>query len=223
MGQALRITRLFPVIGALEDKVRFRMIIVSFVFLFLLASMESGLAYMRELLSQDDAALVAGLLSGVADKPVEMSGRWITTAAQMGMGFVLPFALTFVAIPLESFIHSLRTVLGVVFVGFLRLCAGLLRLLGNISRYSGKSLVNIYDLVIFLPLWVERKIGSARFVGNKTISSSDKIALDDIKSTEEQNRTKAPAKKRVSRKTTTKKTAKGKDDSSMTQTQEVLS
>ncbi len=223
MGQALRITRLFPVIGALEDKVRFRMIIVSFVFLFLLASMESGLAYMRELLSQDDAALVAGLLSGVADKPVEMSGRWITTAAQMGMGFVLPFALTFVAIPLESFIHSLRTVLGVVFVGFLRLCAGLLRLLGNISRYSGKSLVNIYDLVIFLPLWVERKIGSARFVGNKTISSSDKIALDDIKSTEEQNRTKAPAKKRVSRKTTTKKTAKAKDDSSMTQTQEVLS
>lgn len=33
---------------------------------------------------------------------------WITTAAQMGMGFILPFALTFVAIPLETFVLSLK-------------------------------------------------------------------------------------------------------------------
>ena len=39
---------------------------------------------------------------------------WITTAAQMGMGFTLPFALVFVAIPLETFVHSLRTVLGLL-------------------------------------------------------------------------------------------------------------
>ena len=38
----------------------------------------------------------------------------------MGMGFILPFALTFVAIPLETFVHSLRTVLGLVGIGILR-------------------------------------------------------------------------------------------------------
>lgn len=155
--ESLRITRLFPVIGALEDKVRIRMIIVSFVFLFLLASVEAGLAYMRELLSVDDAALVAGLLGNGAVEAagVEASGRWITTAAQMGMGFILPFALTFIAIPLESFIHSSRTVIGVLLAGALRVSALVLRFLGNISKYLGKSLVNIYDLVIFLPLWIE--------------------------------------------------------------------
>lgn len=156
--ESLRVTRLFPVIGALDDKIRVRMIVVSFVFLFLLASIESGLAYMRELLSQDDAALIAGLLNSSGDQAVNMSGRWITTAAQMGMGFVLPFALTFVAIPLESFFYSFRTVLGVVLVGFLHVSAWACRLLGNICRYSGKCLVSLYDLAVFLPLWVEKKI-----------------------------------------------------------------
>jgi hypothetical protein len=155
--ESMRITRLFPVIGALEDKIRVRMIIVSFVFLLLLASVEAGLAYMRELLSADDAALVAGLLSGSAGagEGVAQSGRWITTAAQMGMGFILPFALAFIAIPLESFIHSSRTVLGVTLAAFLRFFAVLSRFMGNLSRYIGKSLVNLYDLLIFFPLWVE--------------------------------------------------------------------
>ena len=162
--ESLRITRLFPIIGALDDKIRVRMIIVSFVFLFLLASVESGLAYMRELLSMDDAALVAGLLGGAATEStrIEQSGIWITTAAQMGLGFILPFALTFIAIPLESFIHSGRTVLGLLFLSFLRILATSLRFLGNISKYFGKSLVNIYDLIIFLPLWVEDTITGAR-------------------------------------------------------------
>ena len=155
--ESLRITRLFPIIGALDDKIRIRMIVVSFVFLFLLASVEAGLAYMRELLSVDDAALVAGLLGGASTQAseAEASGRWITTAAQMGMGFILPFALTFIAIPLESFIHSSRTVIGVILAGFLRISAVGLRFLGNVSKYLGKSLVNIYDLFIFFPLWVE--------------------------------------------------------------------
>ena len=38
----------------------------------------------------------------------------------MGMGFILPFALVFVAIPLETFVHSLRTVLGLIGIGILR-------------------------------------------------------------------------------------------------------
>lgn len=160
--ESLRITRLFPVIGALDDKIRIRMIIVSFVFLFLLASVEAGLAYMRELLSADDAALVAGLLGGATMQAADESSRWITTAAQMGMGFILPFALTFIAIPLESFIHSSRTVMGVLVAALLRFTAVGLRFIGNLCRYSGKSLVNIYDLLIFFPLWIEGLLGKEK-------------------------------------------------------------
>jgi hypothetical protein len=31
-------------------------------------------------------------------------------------------------------------------------------MLGNVSRYCGELLVNIYDLLIFPPLWVENLI-----------------------------------------------------------------
>lgn len=159
--EALRITRLFPVIGALSDNLRVKMIWITFFFLFALASIEAGLAYMRELLAQDDAALVRSLLSEEG-MVVDSAGRWITTAAQMGMGFILPFALVFVAIPLESFFHSSRTVLGLAGVGLLRALTWLLRLLGNLAWYLGSLLVHIYDLLIFAPLWLERLIKDSR-------------------------------------------------------------
>ena len=159
--EALRITRLFPVIAALNDNLRVKMIWVTFFFLFALASIEAGLAYMRELLAQDDAALVRSLLSDEA-MVVDSAGRWITTAAQMGMGFILPFALVFVAIPLESFFHSSRTVLGLLGVGLLRALTWLLRLLGNLAWYLGSLLVHVYDLLIFAPLWLERLIKESR-------------------------------------------------------------
>ncbi|MCW9024472.1 MAG: hypothetical protein OQK73_07290 [Gammaproteobacteria bacterium] len=153
--ESMRITRLFPVIGALHDKLRIKMIWITFSILLILASVEAGLAYMRELLMQDAAATRA-LLRDDSIQVVESSYLWITTAAQMGMGFILPFALTFVAIPLESFVHSMRTVVGILVVSFLRSLSWFLRLLGNMARFSGEMLINIYDFLIFGPLWLER-------------------------------------------------------------------
>ena len=156
--ESLRITRLFPVIAALDDKIRIRMVYITFGMLFCLAGIEAGLAYMREILSQSDAALVAYLMQNNQANTAVSQSRWITTAAQMGMGFILPFALTFVAIALESFVHSLRTVLGIAGVGLLRAVESILQLFGNISRYTGTMLVHLYDLLIFAPLWVERLV-----------------------------------------------------------------
>ncbi len=182
--ESLRITRLFPTIGALDDKMRRRMIWASFIMLFTLASIEAGLAYMRELLSQDDAALVAGLLNGGQVLAADATSRWITTAAQMGMGFILPFALTFVAIPLETFIHSARTVMGIFSVGLLYALAGLLRITGNASRHVGQAVINLYDLFIFAPLWIEQRLAMRRERPKKekvkeTQQPSDKSRQDE--------------------------------------------
>jgi len=154
--ESLRITRLFPVIGALPDKMRVRMVWITFVILLLLASVEAGLAYMREVLLQDELATGA-LLRGENGGGLQNEYLWITTAAQMGMGFILPFALTFVAIPLETFIHSLRTVLGIVGIAMLRAISLLCRVLSNGFRHFGKLAERLYDLPLFLPLWLEAR------------------------------------------------------------------
>jgi hypothetical protein len=153
--ESLRITRLFPVIGALPDKLRIKMMAVTFTILFMLASVEAGLAYMREILMQDELATAALLRGGatVSSNPF----MWITTAAQMGMGFTLPFALVFVAIPLETFVQSLRTVMGLLGIGALRLTRLVLRLAGSAFMHAGTALVRIYDIPIFMPLWIEHR------------------------------------------------------------------
>jgi len=107
---------------------------------------------MREVLLHDELATSA-LLRGDIGALATSDYMWITTAAQMGMGFILPFALTFVAIPLETFVHSLRTVVGLIAIGVLRFVSLLLRLLGSASRYGGALLTHLYDLPLFIPLW----------------------------------------------------------------------
>jgi hypothetical protein len=157
--ESLRVTRLFPVISALSDKMRRRMMIVTFVILLLMASIEAGLAYMREVLLQDELATSA-MLRGDGVASVVNEHLWITTAAQMGMGFILPFALVFVAIPLETFVHSLRTVLGLIGIGFMRALSLILRVLGNGMRHVGTLAERLYDLPLFVPLWIESRVAA---------------------------------------------------------------
>ena len=155
--ETLRITRLFPVIGAMDDKMRVRMMIITFSILTILATVEASLAYMRDLLALDREALTQSL-SGIT--VTEAQFRWIPSLGQMIMGFILPFALAFVAIPLESFIHSLRTVLGIVIVAMLHGLTLITRMLGNIANHISKITINLYDLLIMIPLSIERFIRS---------------------------------------------------------------
>jgi hypothetical protein len=71
------------------------------------------------------------------------------------MGFILPVALVFVANPLETFIHSLRTVLGLIGIGMMRAVSLLLRVFGNGMRHIGTLAERLYDLPLFVPLWIE--------------------------------------------------------------------
>ena len=157
--ECLRITNLFPAISALPDKVRQRLAIVSFTLLLSLACVEAGLAYMRELLLQDELA-TAAVLRG--DQTTDPAFLWITTVAQMGMGFILPFALTFIAIPLETFIHSMRAVLGWVAAGVLLTLSFSLRVLARAFEEAATVINQLYDVVIFAPLWAEQRVKELR-------------------------------------------------------------
>src|SRR6266850_4416804 len=188
--ESLRITRLFPVISALSDKMRRRMMAVTFIILLLMASIEAGLAYMREVLLQDELATSA-LLRGDGVTGTANEHLWITTAAQMGMGFILPFALVFVAIPLETFVHSLRTVVGLACIAMLRGLALLLRVLSNGFRQLAVLMERIYDLPLFVPLWIESR-GAANQASHeqelasiKELASMNPVAMEEPRAWQE--------------------------------------
>ena len=150
--ESLQITRLFPIIGSLDDKLRKQMMLVAFVLLVMFAGIESSLAYMRDLLAADREALTQSLAGIIVEAP---EFRWITTVGQMTMGFILPFALMLIAIPLESFVHALRTVIGMGAVLLLRTLAFIVRQLGSLASSIGHIILNVYDLIIFIPLKIE--------------------------------------------------------------------
>jgi hypothetical protein len=158
MMESLRITHLFPVIGSMDDTMRKRMMLITFSILAILATVEASLAYMRDLLALDREALTQSLAgTGIV---AQAEFRWIPSLGQMIMGFILPFALAFVAIPLESFIHSLRTVLGMIALTLVHSVAFLARLVGGIARQLSSMLISLYDLFIMLPLGIERLVVS---------------------------------------------------------------
>jgi hypothetical protein len=70
----------------------------------------------------------------------------------MLLGFILPFALAFIAIPLESLIHAARTVGGVLLYSVVRAMAFVLRLASAIAKHMSRVLIRLYDVAIVLPL-----------------------------------------------------------------------
>jgi hypothetical protein len=167
----LRITRLFSIIGSMEDRKRKMIFWILLGMLTILAVVESSLAFMRDQIAAD-MELLRQSLAGVETTNVATSN--IPTIGQMIMGFILPFILTFVAIPFESFVSSSRTVIGVLASWGLRAIAFVLRLLGNLGFYMARMVVNFYDLIIFPALWLENvvfralskdKEGSGRALG----------------------------------------------------------
>ena len=159
--ESLRITNLFPIIGTMDDRMRRRMMIVTFVILTILATIEASLAYMRDLLALDREALQQSLVNtGATGGVVEAQFRWIPSIGQMIMGFILPFALAFIAIPLESFIHSLRVVIGLIAIGTIRAVRVGLRVIGGFFKHLSKMMIYLFDIFIMLPLSIEQLVKS---------------------------------------------------------------
>lgn len=164
---SLRITRLFSIIGSMEDNKRRIIFWILLAMLTILAGVESSLAFMRDRIAADMEVLRQSL-AGI-ENTVAFSSK-IPMIGQMVMGFILPFILTFVAIPFESFVASSRTLLGGLAVSALRTLAFLLRLIGNLGFYTSRLIVNLYDLVIFPGIWIEGVVQN-RFADTNSVSS----------------------------------------------------
>ena len=177
--ETLRITNLFPAIAALDDKVLKRMAIIFFVFLLAFAFVEAALAFMHDEIVADNAALRLSL-SGAAVSSAESNiNQWIPMVGQMTMGFVLPLALAFIAIPLESLLHSGRIVFGHLVGLCLRAVATLFRVAATLSRQLGRMINNFYDFLVMPFMWIERLLRIGRGIG-RTPKRSLKPAAENV-------------------------------------------
>jgi hypothetical protein len=148
----LGITRLFPALGQLDDKMRHRLAMFAFIILTILAGVEASLAYVRDQLAGELQVFQESLARSQGAQPMS---TWIPVTGQMVIAFVLPYALTFGAIPLEALVKTGRSVLGATVAAALRWTAFALRALGHLFLHLGRLAVQLYDLLIVPPLWVE--------------------------------------------------------------------
>ena len=178
--EAMRVTHLFPRIASLNEVLRRRMLWIAFTLLVTLAGVEAALALMRDMLIADKQALLQSLSTVQAAATEGWVGR-IPTAGQMLLGFILPFALAFIAFPLESLIHSARTVGGVLLTALVRSLALVLRVSGQAVRQASRVLIRLYDVAIVVPLLAERIAkGSRRSSGRRRGGAID---IDDAERT----------------------------------------
>jgi hypothetical protein len=57
---------------------------------------------------------------------------------------------------------------GIIAVGALRLISFGLRLIGNIGYYTGRFVINLYDLLIFPSIWLQGVLAGSKTNKNET-------------------------------------------------------
>lgn len=175
--EVLHITRMFPAFGTLDERKRRIMMWTLLGFIFLFASIEAGLAFMRDQIAADNSALKSLLIGGesVALQEEGVISQMIPQIAQMLLGFLLPFVLIFVAIPFETFVESGRILLGNLLIQILHFVMLLMRLVSTSLTYITDILLALYDIVVSIPLWAEQKFSNAAPAGTKKLRSKSKL------------------------------------------------
>jgi hypothetical protein len=154
----LGITELFPKLGTIPRSRRRMILGLGLLGLFFLASVESSLAILREQIVEAESALKLSLAGEESRIVQSASQSSIPIVGQAVLGFILPWILALVAVPLEMFLDSGRHVLGSVTVAALRLAGGIAGGVAHVSRHLTGMIANVYDVYIAIPLRIESMI-----------------------------------------------------------------
>jgi hypothetical protein len=157
----LGITELFPRLAGVPASRRRLILGVALTGLFCLAAVESSLAILRELIVEADAALKLSL-AGEGAAVAEASASRIPVVGQAVLGFVLPWILAMVAIPLEMLLDSGRHVVTQLAALALSGLGSLAHGAGHAARSLSHALPNLYDVYIAIPLRIEQVLRTQR-------------------------------------------------------------
>ncbi|MDH5738666.1 MAG: hypothetical protein OEZ23_10180 [Gammaproteobacteria bacterium] len=163
--ESIGVTNTFPQIGAMTSSKRKVIFWGSLLGLFFLASVEASLAVLREQLAESNAALEQSL-AGAAASAISGGDSKITVVGQATLGFVLPWILAMIAIPLEMFIEASQH-------AFARMYTILVTLFGHLANalaYLIEGLFNIighlFDIYIIVPSKIMDMVGGKSLSAN---------------------------------------------------------
>src|SRR3954471_17571450 len=156
--EMLGITSFFPKLENLPSSRRRMILVVSLGGLVLLAGIECSLAVLREQIVASATALKSAL-AGVSDKTVaDPAASRIPVVGQAVLGFILPFILAMVAVPLETLIATGGHIALALAAGLFLVFGTVSRLLAQGSRHGAEALRHLYDILIVIPLQIERMV-----------------------------------------------------------------
>jgi hypothetical protein len=148
---------------------------VAFVFLLSFSALEAALAFLRETIIETNQQTVqlangfiappdaAGADGGVADDGI-LKGQKLATFAQLVLAVLIPWMLATAALPLETIIRNTVFILQIA-AGYLMLAGAFICKTINVAlKNLGLFALTVYDLVIFAPLWIERRIKGEGFI-----------------------------------------------------------
>ncbi|MDH5765995.1 MAG: hypothetical protein OEZ38_08265, partial [Gammaproteobacteria bacterium] len=135
-----------------DDRKKRFIIWLSVIFIFVCAILESSLAYIRDMSIIDSEVLIREIY----DKEILFTElKYVPMIGGMMLGFIMPFVLVYIVIPLELFIYSLRIVIGKIIAYLMKCFKVVCFQLSIFIMGTGKLLIQFYDLIICLPLKLE--------------------------------------------------------------------
>ncbi len=160
--EMLGITSFFPKMDLLPVSRRRIILFVSLGGLFLLACIECSLAILREQIVESASALKQSL-AGISDRSVaDPAFSQIPVVGQAVLGFILPWILAMVAVPLETLISTGGHIALTVTAGILALGSAFARVLAHGGQYLIDAIRHVYDIYIIVPLQLERLVTGGR-------------------------------------------------------------
>src|SRR2546426_107377 len=156
--EMLGITSFFPKLELIPRSRRRIILVVAVGGLLMLACIEASLAILREQIVESSTALKASL-AGVKEHPVAQTATSrIPVIGQAVLGFILPWILAMVAVPLETMISTGGHIVLSAVTGGMHLGSMVCRLGGHGMRYLCEAARHVYDIYIVIPLQIERVV-----------------------------------------------------------------
>lgn len=176
----LGITEMFPKLGTMPRSRRRLMLCLGLLGLFFLAGVESSLAILREQIVEAESALKLSLAGEESRMVASASESMIPVIGQAVLGFILPWILALVAVPLEMLIDSGRHILAALAVLALRASGAIAAGGAHVAHHVTGLVGSVYDVYVAIPLRIESMIRQepmsdrSAYMGGRDVSTPSK-------------------------------------------------